>query len=68
MTKDPVKVPTRPLRPNMTETLRELKVGDTYRYPIGTNYGSIRTIATGIGIKIILRQLDNGDIEVTRRK
>jgi hypothetical protein len=63
---DPIPVPTRP-RINVTDALRKLLVGDTLRFPLGTNYGSIRTLATSLGIKINLRQLDSGEIEVTRR-
>lgn len=66
MTQDPVRVPTR-ARPNITETLKELRVGDTVRFAVGTNYGSIRTLATVHNIRIIMRMLDSGEIEVTRR-
>lgn len=63
---DPVSVPTRP-KLNVTQSLRALRVGDTLRFPLGTNYGSIRTLATSLGMKIHLRALDTGEIEVTRR-
>jgi hypothetical protein len=60
------RVPTRP-RVNITEVLRDLRVGDTVRFPAGTNYGSVRTLATVHGMKVHLRMLDSGEIEVTRR-
>jgi hypothetical protein len=60
------RVPTR-TKVNITEALRSLRVGDTIRFPVGTNYGSVRTLATVHGIKVHLRMLDSGEIEVTRR-
>jgi hypothetical protein len=62
----PISVKTRP-QINLTEALRRLRVGDSLRFPLGTNYGSIRTLATSLRIKVIMRQLDTGEIEVTRR-
>jgi hypothetical protein len=62
----PVPVKTQ-ARMNLTEALRSMKVADTLRFPLGTNYGSIRTLATSLRIKVIMRQLDTGEIEVTRR-
>lgn len=63
---EPVRVETN-WRPNLTQTLKDMRVGDTLRFAPGTNYGSLRTIATSVGIKIIVRALHDGQIEVTRK-
>lgn len=66
MTSEPIPVPTR-TRVSLTLALKNLKVGDTVRFPVGANYGSIRTLSTVHGIKVHIKMLDSGEIEVTRR-
>lgn len=66
MTREPARVQTKP-RINLTEALQGLNVGETIRFPLGTNYGSLRTLATVNHIRVQLRSLDSGEIEVTRR-
>jgi hypothetical protein len=61
------KVATKP-EINITETLREMRVGDTLRFPVGINYGSVRTLATELGIRIRMRHQVGGELEVTRRR
>lgn len=62
----PQRVVTRE-RVNLTQTLCKLAVGESivFRQPI--NHGSIRTIAASHQIRIALRTLDDGSIEITRR-
>jgi hypothetical protein len=60
---EPVPVPTkRVLKP----WLEMLKVGDTYRFPIATNIGSLRVAATKLAIKIACKLQDDGSVKVTR--
>jgi hypothetical protein len=61
------KVETKP-EINITGTLREMRVGDTYRFPAGVNYASVRTLATGLGIKVRIRHQESGELDVTRRR
>jgi len=53
-------------RPRITEWLKAIPPGDTYRFPAECLSSSIRRTAVRLGMRVSVRQLFDGTFEVTR--